>query len=70
MLVGATGCWLFGAGCLLIAAAGILLAGRKIFEYFQDIDVLQLKHFCRRKSREVFGRGIEEIWLIQLSDLS
>ena len=40
-------CWLL----LLIAAAG----GRKVFEYFRDIDDLRLRQFCRRKSLWIFS---------------
>ena len=48
-------CWLLLliAGWLLVAA-GILLAGRKVFEYFRDVDDLRLRQFCGRKSLWIF----------------
>ena len=63
LLVASAGCWMI-AGCgwkndcwlfLLVAGwllvtAGKLLAGEKVFEYFQDIDDLPLRQFCRLKS--------------------
>ena len=30
------------------------LAGEKIFEYFQDVDGLRLRHFCRGQVFEYF----------------
>ena len=53
LLIAAVGCccWLL----LLIAAAGILLAGGKVLEYFQDVDDLRLRQFCRRKSLWIFS---------------
>ena len=52
LLVAAGCCWLLlvAAGCwMMLVAAGIRLAGGKVFEYFRDIDDLRLRHFCRRK---------------------
>ena len=71
LLINTADCWwlLLIAGWLLVAA-GILLnggkvfdyfqiilfcgldnfAGEKVFQYFQDIDVLRLRQLCRRKS--------------------
>ena len=49
-------CWLLLliAGRLLVAA-GILLAGRKLLEYFPDFDDWRLRQFCRRKSLWIFS---------------
>ena len=64
LLVAAAGCccWLLGdcrllrltAGWLLVAA-GMRLAGGKVFVYFRNIDDLRLRQFCRRKSRWIFS---------------
>ena len=48
-------CWLLlvASGCsTMLFAAGILLAGGKVFEYLRDIDDLRLRQFCRRRSFE------------------
>ena len=77
LLINTADCWwlLLIAGWLLVAA-GILLnggkvfdyfqiilfcgldnfAGEKVFQYFQDIDVLRLRQLCRRKSLWVLPR--------------
>ena len=44
------------AGCWMIAGCGWdILAGEKVFEYFQDTDDLRLRQFCRRNSLWIFS---------------
>ena len=48
---------------MMLVAAGMLLVGGKVFEYFRDVDDLRLGQFCRQKVFKYFRRGDEEIWI-------
>ena len=64
------GCWwllLVASDCwMMLVAAGKLLVGGKVFEYFRDVDDLRLRQFCRQKVFKYFRRGDEKIWLRQV----
>ena len=54
------GCWwrlLVASDCwMMLVAAGMLLVGGKVFEYFRDVDALRLRQFCRQKSLWIFSK--------------